>query len=343
MPYNVEVYNKKILSTSSSYETINLTVSSDLLPYATNSVVGVLSAGTNTRINTLSSTLSGLNSLVQSNSANWQTTYSTVSTLSSVWSTFATQATGVSQIVAGANIAISPAGGTGIVTISAAPVVTQILSGAGISLSPTSGTGAVTITSRVNRGTFGPVALNQLRGAIFSNSGYNPLFGSPFLSNSRDNFYQLTPPGNTAMLFRVGTGNGSSSTQWPITINPFRLFGTNTINITMYVRVTDGFGDFVHCQLRRYNVSTGITWIDGTTTADPYGNGPDSGVSQYLTDFGGGSNSGVGPDGNRIMFATAVNIPAPDAEFLYIPYFSAYNSGNGATIQDVELIFSTPN
>lgn len=338
MPYNVEVYNKKILSTSSSYETINLTVSSDLLSYATNSVVGTLSAGTNTRINALSSALSGLNSLVQSNSGNWQSTYLTVSALSSTWSTFAAQATGVSQIVAGANIAISPAEGTGIVTIGTASVVTQISSGNGIIVTPAGGTGAVTVASRVNRGTFGPVALNRGRGAIFANSGYNP----NYFANARDNFFPLTPPGNTAMLFRVGGGNGSTAGNWPGPINPAQLFGTGTMNISMYVRVTDGFGDFVHCQLRKYHPSTGtLNWVyqNVSDSMSPFPNGF---LGDPLADFGGGSNSGTA-DGNRIMFATATNVPCHDDFVLYIPYFSAYNSGNGATIQDVELIFSTPN
>ncbi len=57
---------------------------------------------------------------------------------------------GVTQIVAGTNITLSPAGGTGVVTINASggtSGVTQIVAGTNITLSPAGGTGVVTISA----------------------------------------------------------------------------------------------------------------------------------------------------------------------------------------------------
>jgi len=57
-------------------------------------------------------------------------------------------AAGVTQIIAGTNITISPAGGTGAVTVNATSSgVTQIVAGSGISVSPVGGTGVVTVTA----------------------------------------------------------------------------------------------------------------------------------------------------------------------------------------------------
>ena len=59
-----------------------------------------------------------------------------------------TAADGVTQIVsANASIAVSPAGGTGVVTLTAAPSVSQIVAGdASITVSPAGGQGVVTLT-----------------------------------------------------------------------------------------------------------------------------------------------------------------------------------------------------
>jgi hypothetical protein len=57
---------------------------------------------------------------------------------------------GVTQIVAGAGVSVSPVGGTGVVTISATGGgggVTQIIAGTGITVSPVGGTGAVTVNA----------------------------------------------------------------------------------------------------------------------------------------------------------------------------------------------------
>jgi hypothetical protein len=76
------------------------------------------------RYQTTVSTLSSLSSRWQSNytttnnfSAGWWTTWNTVSSLSSTWGG---ATAGVTQIVAGTNVTISPPGGTGVVTINAA-------------------------------------------------------------------------------------------------------------------------------------------------------------------------------------------------------------------------------
>ena len=57
-------------------------------------------------------------------------------------------AAGVSKIIAGTDISISPAGGTGEVTINCTldPGVTSIIAGANIALSPSSGVGAVNVS-----------------------------------------------------------------------------------------------------------------------------------------------------------------------------------------------------
>ena len=52
---------------------------------------------------------------------------------------------GVTQIVAGSNVSISPIGGTGVVTINASGDVSQIVAGTGTNVSPAGGTGIVTI------------------------------------------------------------------------------------------------------------------------------------------------------------------------------------------------------
>lgn len=76
------------------------------------------------RYQTTVSTVSSLSSRWQSNytttntySAGWWTTWNTVSSLSSTWGA---ATAGVTQIVAGTNVTISPPGGTGVVTINAA-------------------------------------------------------------------------------------------------------------------------------------------------------------------------------------------------------------------------------
>ena len=66
------------------------------------------------------------------------------------WTTVGSNATGVTQIVAGNNVTIDPAGGTGVVTINSVPVengVVRIIAGNNITISPEDGTGAVTINA----------------------------------------------------------------------------------------------------------------------------------------------------------------------------------------------------
>ena len=57
---------------------------------------------------------------------------------------------GVTQIVAGTNVTLSPSGGTGVVTVNASGGsggVTQIIAGSNVTISPSGGTGAVTVSA----------------------------------------------------------------------------------------------------------------------------------------------------------------------------------------------------
>jgi hypothetical protein len=75
----------------------------------------------------------------------------------------------VSQIVAGSNVTISPADGTGVVTINAAASgggVTQIVAGTNVTISPIGGTGVVTINAT---GGGGGLATPTGYGSFYSN------------------------------------------------------------------------------------------------------------------------------------------------------------------------------
>jgi hypothetical protein len=69
---------------------------------------------------------------------------------------------GVTQLIAGTGITVSPVGGTGAVTVNNAGV-NQIIAGTGISLSPVGGTGAVTVNSTAVGGVS---SLNALDGVV---------------------------------------------------------------------------------------------------------------------------------------------------------------------------------
>jgi len=147
----------------------------------------------------------------------------------------------------------------------------------------------------------GPVVLNRFRAIIFQNSGYNPV-------NPPAGMFQFIPPGNTV--------EGSDPVSARL-INPYQVFGPNaTYTITTYVRATNVIFDGLHCQLRSH---------DGTTET----------IIPGLEDFG----SGAGID-TRTYFATSLPLTATTNTFFgYIPYFGAYNGGNGGTVQDVVLTF----
>jgi hypothetical protein len=112
---------------------------------------------------------------------------------------------GVTQIVAGTNISISPPGGTGVVTINASSTtvsasyalsssysntaisasyaanggVTQLLAGANISLSPSNGLGQVTITSTGGSGGTGNTATGSYGSFYDTTTQTNPVSNIP--------------------------------------------------------------------------------------------------------------------------------------------------------------------
>ena len=67
------------------------------------------------------------------------------------WATDSGGGGGVTQIVAGTDIAITPTGGTGVVTINSTATggVSQIIAGNNVTISPTGGTGNVTINATI--------------------------------------------------------------------------------------------------------------------------------------------------------------------------------------------------
>jgi hypothetical protein len=71
---------------------------------------------------------------------------------------------GVTQIVAGTNVTVSPPGGTGIVTVNstASGGVTQIIAGTNVTISPAGGTGAVTVNATGGSGGYPTVVSSAL-------------------------------------------------------------------------------------------------------------------------------------------------------------------------------------
>jgi hypothetical protein len=95
-------------------------------------------------------------------------------------------------------------------------------------------------------------------------------------------------------------------------VNPGDLFGVgNSYRIRMVVRVTGAFNDGLHCMLQRVVIGTGQDGVPG------------------LLDFG----SGV----LEIYSAVSNTFTAASNFQYFIPYFAAFNGGNGATLQDVSI------
>lgn len=95
-------------------------------------------------------------------------------------------------------------------------------------------------------------------------------------------------------------------------VNPGDLFGVgNSYRIRMVVRVTGAFNDGLHCMLQRVTIGTGQDGVPG------------------LLDFG----SGV----LEIYSAVSDTFTAASNFQYFIPYFAAFNGGNGATLQDVSI------
>lgn len=97
-------------------------------------------------------------------------------------------------------------------------------------------------------------------------------------------------------------------------INTGDMFGVgNSYRIRMIVRVTGAFNDGLHCMLRVVTIGTGEVGVPG------------------LIDFGSGVLE---------IYSAVSNTLTASAQWEYfIPYFAAYNGGNGATLQDVTIYF----
>lgn len=95
-------------------------------------------------------------------------------------------------------------------------------------------------------------------------------------------------------------------------VNTGDLFGVgNSYRIRMIVRVTGAFNDGLHCMLQRVTIGTGQDGVPG------------------LLDFGAGVL--------EIYSAVSSTFTAASNFQYFIPYFAAYNGGNGATLQDVSI------
>jgi hypothetical protein len=148
----------------------------------------------------------------------------------------------------------------------------------------------------------GPLILKRFSGTLYQNSGYAP-------GNPPSGMFSFIPPGNTLEGFD------------PINvrlINPYLIFGQNSVyTISAYVRASGVFNDGLHCQLRQHN---------GTTET----------IISGLQDFGGGAGAA-----NRIYLSTSSSLTATTNTYLgYIPYFAAYNGGNGGTVEDAIITFN---
>lgn len=154
----------------------------------------------------------------------------------------------VSKIVAGTNVTISPADGTGTVTINATGGgVTQIVAGTNISITPAGGTGIVTINSPVSAGSTGFYGAfsdytNQTAAAI--NTGYPMRLGVTDLNN------EVTIQSNSRITFNFA---GKYNLQWSGQfVNPdtqehdvsiwLRMNGTNVIGSTGLISVASSHG-----------------------------------------------------------------------------------------------------
>jgi len=178
---------------------------------------------------------------------------------------------GVTQIIAGTNITISPIGGTGIVTVNANnPVsasyalsssyaanggVTQLLAGANISLSPTNGLGQVTVSATLSGST------------IFNTSTGS--YGSFY-----DTTTQTNPVGNVPRSMSLNTTDITNGVSISGSTSPFNTYiktqnaGVYNIQFSAQLDKTDSGTDEIVIWLRK----NGINLTDTATTVTLVGN-----------------------------------------------------------------------
>jgi hypothetical protein len=178
---------------------------------------------------------------------------------------------GVTQIIAGTNITISPVGGTGIVTINAGtPVsasyalsssyaanggVTQLLAGANISLSPSNGLGQVTITSTGGSGGTGNTATGS--------------YGSFYSTQTQTNV------AGTARSMSLNVTDITNGVSISGSTNPFNTYikvqnpGVYDIQFSAQVDKTDSGTDEIWIWIRK----NGTDISDSATSLQLVGNG----------------------------------------------------------------------
>jgi len=157
------------------------------------------------------------------------------------------QNAGVSQVVAGNGIVVSPSNGQGVVTVSAssgpAAGVTQIIAGSNVTLSPTTGVGAVTVNASAVAGTANQISANTASGvttvALLPPSPA-PTAGSYTAANiTIDALGRVTAATNSSVSsFWAAIGNSSQDGQLFAPNGTYGTGQTNPIPITSNINTT---------------------------------------------------------------------------------------------------------
>jgi hypothetical protein len=123
---------------------------------------------------------------------------------------------GVTQIVAGTNVTVSPAGGTGIVTVNstASGGVTQIIAGTNVTISPAGGTGAVTVNSSGSGGlpVNNPTFTGAITGPHYDSNGATPtIVVGPAAGVGGSASFVLATSTDAAGVVGISTGTGTTT------------------------------------------------------------------------------------------------------------------------------------